>query len=269
MKNVPRSYLTKDMRWKLAEKLAKDRLPEINKTLKEVRPKDSFYSNYGKRILDILFSFLALIITFPINLVIGIVTFFDVGRPIFFKQNRIGKNGEAFEIIKFRNMNNNIDKNGDLLPASERVTKWGKVVRKTSLDELLNFWAVFKGDMSLIGPRPLPEEYVIRYNARHIHRLDVKPGLECPPRYKIDNKWNWQNQFENDVWYVENVSFFVDCLMCIKLIQYALDRKSSNMRSNATRGIFMGYSLEGVAIDLDGVPQNYIDEIYNSSEGQK
>ena len=116
--------------------------------------KNTFYTCFGKRLIDLFISGVALLVFFPINLFIGIVTMFDVGFPIFFKQKRIGKNGKPFTMIKFRNMTNKTDENGNLLRADLRVTKWGRFVRSTSLDELLNFINIFKGDMSIILPTP-------------------------------------------------------------------------------------------------------------------
>lgn len=265
---MDRCDLTKAQRWEIADRLAEDHLPEINAHCIPASVRDTFYARYIKRLIDIVVSFVALVVALPINLVIGIVTFFDVGRPLFFKQIRTGKNGKPFEIIKFRNMRNTYDERGELLPPAQRVTKWGRVVRKTSLDELLNFWSILKGDMSLIGPRPLPPEYAHRYHARHKARLAVRPGLECPPHERLDHVWTWQEQFDNDVWYVENVSFRTDCMMCVRLVQFALDHKSASARANVNkRGTFMGYDEAGHAINMDGVPQQYIDRI--SAEAQK
>lgn len=255
-----RENLTRAQRLEIAEWLAEDRLEEVNKTCKKVMIKETIYSKYVKRIIDIVLSLIALIITLPLNIVIGIITFFDVGRPLFFKQVRAGKNGEPFTLMKFRNMRNTKDENGDLLHASLRVTKFGKFVRKTSLDELLNFWSILKGDMSFIGPRPLVIEYLHRYNQRHYQRLAVRPGLECPPRNLENNSWAWQDQFENDVWYVENISFITDCKLLIQLVRFALDPKASGVRSSVTsKGSFMGYTIDGKAINLDEVPQSYVD----------
>lgn len=264
---MDRTELTKAMRWKLAGYLAEDRLYDINQNLEPVKVKDTVYTRYIKRLIDIVISLIICIITLPINLVIGIITFFDVGRPIFFKQDRVGRNGKIFHIIKFRNMRNTRDERGELLPPAQRVTKFGKFVRKTSLDELLNFWSILKGDMSLIGPRPLVPEYYHRYNDRHVNRLAVRPGLECPPRELTDHVWTWQEQFENDVWYVENVSFRTDCKMIFYLLRFTLDRKSANARAVADRGTFMGYDLDGEAINLDGVPQEYIDRVSAEMDG--
>lgn len=254
-----RANMTRDMRWKVADWLAEDRLPQINATTCEIYPEKGFYLCFGKRCFDIVISLIALIITCPVNLIIGVITFLDVGRPIFFRQKRSGYKGKDFELVKFRNMKNTRDSKGELLPASKRVTKWGKFVRKTSLDELLNFWSVLKGDMSIIGPRPLPPEYLKRYSKRHLSRLQVRPGLECPPRKLTGHRPTWQEQFENDIWYVEHVSFKTDFKMMIQLFRFALDRKSAKARAEVNdKGIFMGYSEYGIAINLEQVPQEYI-----------
>ena len=254
-----RDELTKPQRWALADKLAEDRLETINATLDDVHPSETLYARFGKRALDVVVSGAALIVTSPINLVALVITTFDVGRPIFFKQQRVGKDGELFTIIKFRNMTNETDENGELLPAKQRVTKFGKFMRKTSLDELLNFVSVLKGDMSIIGPRPLVPEYTHRYNKRHKMRLSVRPGLECPPRKLGSTVWTWQDQLDNDVWYVENLSFKTDCMMFVNLVKFALDRKSANARAVAGRGMFIGYDLDGTAINLEQVPQEYVE----------
>ena len=255
-----RDDLTKAMRWEIAEQLAEDRLEQINKSLDDVKVKDSFYTRHGKRLLDIILSLIAIIITLPINAVILIVTFLDVGRPIFFKQQRIGKEGKIFTIVKFRNMRNTTDDRGELLPAGQRVTKWGKFVRKISLDELLNFYNILKGDMSIIGPRPLPAEYLVRYNKRHIMRLAVRPGLECPPREFKQDIWTWQEHLDNDVWYVENVGLFVDIMQSIRLVRMVFNKKSAEKRAAVQVGTFMGYNLDGEAITLKDIPQEYIDQ---------
>lgn len=256
--------LTKAQRWELADYLAKTRLDEINKRVEEIEPASNIYSKYIKRLIDVIISLLVLIVTFPINITIFIITACTLGRPFFFRQERIGKDGKPFTIIKFRNMTNETDENGDLLPPEKRVTKCGKFLRKTSLDELLNFWSILKGNMSLIGPRPLVPEYTHRYNKRHKQRLAVRPGLECPPRELTDHVWTWQEQFENDVWYVENVSFLTDCKMVINLVRFALDKKSANARASAKRGTFFGYNTKGSAINLDGVPQEVVTMLFDN-----
>ena len=187
------------------------------------------------------------------------MTLKDVGRPILFEQERVGKDGRIFKLVKFRNMTNERDERGELLPPSQRVTRFGRLMRKTSLDELLNFLSVLKGDMSLIGPRPLVPEYTARYSKRHRMRLSVRPGLECPPRELSDHAWTWQEQFENDIWYVEHVSFRTDCKMMLNLVRFALDRKNSSARASAERGVFVGYDNLGNAISLEQLDQQYVD----------
>lgn len=266
MSHFDRLMLTKEQRWQVADLLAADRLSELNKQLDPVIVSQTLYARYGKRVLDIILSAVALIVTLPINVIVGIITYFDLGLPLFFKQERVGKDGKTFTIIKFRNMRNTRDERGELLPPSERVTKLGVFLRKTSIDELLNFWSVFKGDMSIIGPRPLVPEYVGRYNMRHRMRLSVRPGLECPPRELGASVWTWQEQFDNDVWYVEHLSFSTDCRMVLNLIKFATDKKSAQARATAQRGTFMGYDENGCAINLDGVPQEYIDRVGNAED---
>lgn len=247
----------------LARYIAEDNLAHANEISAPVDVKNTIYTRYVKRIFDIVLSGLALIITFPVNLIIGIITFFDVGRPIFFQQQRIGKDGKKFALVKFRNMTNDTDKYGNLLLPKERVTKWGKFVRKTSLDELLNFWSVFKGDMSLIGPRPLVCNYMERYSERHKMRHVVRPGLECPKISTMPlSGHKWQDQFENDIWYVEHISLLTDIKMIIGLIRLAFNQKETLSRGTAIRGAFMGYDEDGVAMNNSDIPEKYVERMY-------
>lgn len=203
-----------------------------------VQVSQTLYARYVKRLLDIIVSVVALVVTLPINIAIGIMTFFDVGKPIFFCQKRVGKNLKIFTIVKFRNMQNLYDENGILLPPDERVTKLGRFVRKTSLDELMNFWSILKGDMSLIGPRPLLQEYIPFYSERQLKRHLVRPGLECPSLIKRNHTRTWDEQFEDDIWYVEHVSFVTDCKMILALIKLVFDKQEVKRRSGALRGRF-------------------------------
>lgn len=253
--------LTQKERWQIADWIAEDNLPAVNDRQQEVPFQETFYTLYGKRALDILISSTALLVTLPVNAVVGIVTWFDVGRPVFFVQERVGRNRRSFYLVKFRNMKNTTDERGELLPAEQRVTAWGRFVRRTSIDELLNFWSIFKGDMSVIGPRPLPPQYTKRFSKRHRARFRVRAGLECPPRDPSAALRTWQDQFENDVWYVEHISLRTDILQCVNLVRYALNRKNAESRSIADKGDFMGYSPEGTAISLWEVPDHYIDRL--------
>lgn len=251
----------REFQWMVADILAKKRLEGINSNSDKVIPSSNFYTKYGKRALDIFFSAIVLIITLPINLVIAIITLIELGLPLFFKQERSGKNGNPFTIVKFRNMNNKKDADGNLLPGNLRVSKSGKFFRRTSLDELLNFWSILKGDMSLIGPRPLPPQYLHRYSDRHRARLSVRPGLECPPRDNVSKMRNWQDQFENDVWYVENLSFKNDFMLVINLIKFTFDRKNSKARASVARGSFIGYSENGIAISSNDLSDEFIKDL--------
>lgn len=241
-----------------ARKIREENLTYVNANSIPARPRESFYAKYGKRILDILLSATALIVLFPLNLVLGICTYFDVGRPIFFRQTRIGKNEKPFTLVKFRNMNNDRDANGDLLLAEQRVTRFGKLMRRTSLDELLNFWSIFKGDMSIIGPRPLPGGYLDRYSNRHKARLAVRPGLECPMFYTLDHVPSWGDRFENDIYYVEHISLALDIKMLWLLVKMVFDRKSRSVRAEGTSGSFMGYEKNGDVINSLMVPTQYV-----------
>lgn len=230
----------------LAQFLRERNLEKTNKKDQErpVNPADGIYIKYIKRILDLLVAIPAFIITLPFNILFGICTYIDVGSPVFYKQTRIGKGGTPFIMVKFRNMNNDRDENGNLLPAAQRVTKFGHIMRKYSFDELLNFWSVIKGDMSIIGPRPLPEFFVERMSERHKTRHLVKPGLECPVYIPDDTNLSpfyWK--FEKDVWYVENVSFVTDVKMLIELFKMTFDMRTRGRHADGLT-YFIGYDDE-------------------------
>ena len=256
VKEIPHAELFREV----AKVIAEDTLQYINEHDKKVEPRESFYTKYGKRFIDIVISFFALIFTLPINLIIGIGTLMDISIPLFFKKDRVGKDGKIFTLVKFRNMTNKKDKNGDLLPPSQRVTQFGKFVRKTSLDELLNFWSIFKGDMSLIGPRPLLVDYLDSYSERHMMRHAVRPGLECPILQIKKKELTWADQFENEVYYVENVSLLLDIKMVYGLVRMVFDKKATAVRGGAFRGSFMGYNRNGSSISSLKVPVEYYEK---------
>ncbi|MDO5423999.1 MAG: sugar transferase [Eubacteriales bacterium] len=199
---------------------------------------NTFYVKYVKRTFDIIISLSAVIVTLPINLVIGIITFFDLGRPIFFVHERPGLGERPFKMIKFRNMTNEVDENGKLLPASERITKMGKFFRQTSLDELLQFWLILQGKMSIIGPRPLLMSYLPRYDRRQHMRHAVRPGLECPLMHYSADGPSWEERLENDVWYVEHISFKTDVIMIIRLVKLVFNSNRTKVRSEKIDGEF-------------------------------
>lgn len=251
-------------RRKLRAVLRSHTLEYVNEHSKPVNPRVTFYSRVVKRVLDVILSGAALIVSLPINLIIGIITYFDVGFPLFFKQERVGKDGKTFMLVKFRNMTNETDANGELLPAPQRVTKWGNFVRKTSLDELLNFWSIFKGDMSIIGPRPLPIGYNESFSNRHWQRTAVRPGLECPPISRKTDTWTWTDQLENDIEYVESVSFKTDVAQFLRLIRLVFDRKQTGIRGAGLHSTLMGYLPDGTCIETTAYPLEaleYLEEI--------
>lgn len=246
-----------------------DNLEKVNKTSKLVKPRESLYLKYIKRIIDLVITVPVFIVVLPVNFVVGMITLFDVGLPVLFRQERTGKDGKHFYLIKFRNMTFSKDKNGNLLPPSERVTKFGTFVRKYSLDELLNFWNIIKGDMSLIGPRPLPAIFDERYSNRHRMRNAVRPGLECPCINVEEHVRFYQEQFENDIWYVENVSFIVDCKLFINLIKMVLNSKERGDHAKIGGGDFIGYNDDGEAFSMRRIPKKYEEqylEYLNSCE---
>lgn len=253
------SMLGKSHLLEVAAYLKADNLEKANRRERAFAPRDTLYTRYGKRILDAVLALIAVLLTLPVNLVIGIVTFFDVGRPIFFKQTRIGKDRRSFYIYKFRNMTNETDANGELLPPAERVTKWGRFVRRTSLDELLNFVSILKGDMSLIGPRPLIGTYTERLHNRHMMIYSVRPGLECPFHEKLDHPATWQDRLDNYTWYAENVSLIVDVKLILRMVEMVFSRKSTAARSEARHGAVLGYDEAGRVVDSNAVPKKYVD----------
>lgn len=232
----------------------------INSISKEVHPKSTLYTKVFKRILDIMISLPAIIVLLPFNAVFALCTLIDVGRPILYKQTRVGMNGKLFNMVKFRNMNNKTDTDGKLLPPNQRVTKFGRIMRKFSLDEILNFWSVLKGDMSIIGPRPTPVFIYDRMSKRHKYRTAVRPGLECPRVIFVENgeTYKYQRTYENDIWYVENVSFFLDVKMLLLLVKmvFSLKKRGKQAKGDGVT-YFIGYDEEGRAISLKNYREIY------------
>jgi len=163
-----------------------------------------------KRFFDIIVSSLLLLILSPILLLIYIVAKRKLGSPVFFVQQRPGQHGKAFKLIKFRSMREGKTKSGIDLPDAERMTKFGNALRNTSLDELPELWNVIKGEMSLVGPRPLLMEYLPLYSAQQRHRHDVKPGITGWAQINGRNAINWDEKFRLDLWYVEHQSLWLD-----------------------------------------------------------
>lgn len=174
------------------------------------------YKKYVKRILDILISLVGLIILSPVFLIVAILVKIKLGSPIFFKQERPGKDEKIFKLYKFRSMSDKKDENGKLLPDKERLTKFGKILRSTSLDELPELFNILKGDMSLIGPRPLAVCYLPYYNEKEKHRHDVRPGLTGLAQINGRNALNWEERFAYDIEYINNITFMNDMKIFFK-----------------------------------------------------
>ena len=180
------------------------------------------YAKYFKRMLDFILSLIALIILSPILLIVAILVRIKLGSPIIFKQQRPGKNGKIFTLYKFRTMTDNKDENGNLLPDSERLTKFGKLLRSTSLDELPELINILKGDMAIVGPRPLLVKYLPYYTKEEKHRHDVRPGLTGLAQICGRNNLDWNERFEMDLKYVNSVSFKEDLIIIFKTISSVL-----------------------------------------------
>lgn len=198
------------------------------------------YKNYIKRILDFLLSGIVLIILAIPLIIVGLLIKVQLGSPILFRQKRPGKNGKIFEIIKFRTMNNTKDENGNLLPDDLRLTKFGKFIRSTSIDELPELINILKGDMSIVGPRPLLVEYLDLYNEEQKHRHDVRPGLTGLAQVNGRNCITWEAKFKYDIEYVKNVTFINDCKIILKTIEKVLLREDINASENVTMEKFKG-----------------------------
>ncbi|MBU2494620.1 MAG: sugar transferase [Bacteroidetes bacterium] len=198
------------------------------------------YKNYLKRLFDLLISFFVFIITLPLLLVVIFSLFMANSGKVFFVQSRPGKDEKIFNIIKFKTMKENKDVDGNLLPDEKRLTTIGKLIRKLSIDELPQLLNVIKGDMSLIGPRPLLIEYLPLYNEKQKRRHEVKPGITGWAQVNGRNAISWKEKFDLDVWYVDNISFLVDIKIIILTIAKTLKREGINSQGMATAPKFNG-----------------------------
>ncbi len=200
----------------------------------------SIYRSTVKRIIDVIAASLGLIFLSPLLLLVSIAIYIFIGSPIFFIQDRVGKNGKIFKIIKFRTMTNETNKFGVLLVDSKRITKLGKFLRSTSLDELPELINVLKGDMSLVGPRPLLVEYIELYSDEEFRRHEVSPGITGLAQVKGRNLLNWEERFKLDVEYVDNLSFKKDIYILKETIFITLNRKGITDGSSVSMKKFKG-----------------------------
>jgi len=194
------------------------------------------------RIIDILLSLLALVAMAPMFLAIALSVKLFLGSPILFKQIRPGLNGKLFDLYKFRTMTDHRDGRGNILPDEKRISGIGKFLRKTSLDELPELWNVMKGDMSIVGPRPLLPQYLPRYTAEQARRHEVKPGLTGWAQINGRNAISWEEKFKLDVWYVDNCSIWLDLKIIAVTIEKVLSGEGITAPGEATMPEFMGTS---------------------------
>ena len=193
-----------------------------------------------KRLFDILVSLFVLILFSPLYLFLAYKVKNNLGSPVLFKQIRPGLHGKPFEMVKFRTMKDAVDGQGNPLPDAERLTPFGKMLRATSLDELPEFWNVLKGEMSLVGPRPLLMEYLPLYNERQAKRHEVKPGITGYAQVNGRNAISWEQKFELDTWYVENRSFCLDIKILFKTVWKVVAKDDINAVNDATMPKFEG-----------------------------
>lgn len=202
--------------------------------------KRGFYEKYIKRFQDFICALTAIIILSPVLFIIAVLVYFKFGTPILFKQKRPGINGEIFEIYKFRTMTNEVDDKGILLPDDVRLTAFGKKLRSTSLDELPELWNILKGDMSVVGPRPLLVEYLTIYNKKQARRHEVRPGITGLAQINGRNAISWTEKFSWDIKYIDNISFIGDWKIILKTIFFVLNKAGINSKGSATMEKFTG-----------------------------
>ncbi len=198
------------------------------------------YETCIKRPLDFILSLVALIILSPVLLFTAILVKIKLGSPVIFTQERPGKDEKVFKLYKFRSMSDARDENGELLPDEVRLTKFGKVLRSTSLDELPELYNILKGDMAVVGNRPLLVEYLPRYNEKQKHRHDVKPGLTSLSASKQRNLASWDEKFEDDVKYVEKITFWGDIKIILDTVAIVFKRKGISSKTSVTMEVFTG-----------------------------
>ncbi len=197
------------------------------------------YAKYIKRTLDLILSLMALIVLMPLMIIIGILVRINLGSPIIFKQKRPGKNEKIFTLYKFRTMTDKRDIDGNLLPDEYRLTKFGKFLRSTSLDELPELINIIKGDMAIVGPRPLLVEYLPYYTEEEKHRHDVRPGLTGLAQVNGRNAISWEEKLKYDTEYIKEISFYSDLKIIFKTIKKTIKREDILMGNEFVVGKFI------------------------------
>lgn len=199
-----------------------------------------FYAKIVKRPLDFFFALIALILLFPLLFIIAFLVRIKLSNPVIFRQERPGKNEKIFTLYKFRTMTNKKNKKGELFSDSKRLTKFGKFLRKTSLDELPEFYNILKGEMSFVGPRPLLVQYLPLYNKHQKRRHEVRPGLSGLAQVNGRNNISWEQRFELDVRYVDNITFIGDLKIIISTIVKVFKHEGINSQASETMEYFTG-----------------------------
>ena len=203
------------------------------------------YRKYIKRLLDFILSLFAIIILSPVLLIVALLVRIKLGSPVIFKQKRPGLNEKIFTLYKFRTMTDAKDERGNLLPDEIRLTKFGKLLRSTSLDELPELFNILKGDMAIVGPRPLLVRYLPLYNEHQKHRHDVRPGFTGYAQCNGRNAISWEEKFDLDVYYTKNLTLFMDIKIIIKTIKVVLFREGISSETSVTMEEFRGSSNGG------------------------
>ena len=198
-----------------------------------------------KRTFDIAASTSALVVLSPVLAITAYKVKKELGSPVLFRQTRPGLHGKPFEMIKFRTMKDALDKNGNVLPDSERLTEFGKKLRASSLDELPELWNVLKGDMSLVGPRPLLMEYLPLYSAEQAKRHNVRPGVTGYAQVNGRNSLSWEDKFKLDTWYVEHQSLWLDMKILLKTVKKVIIKDGISAEGEATMTKFTGTKFTG------------------------
>ncbi len=199
-----------------------------------------FYQRFAKRLMDFILSLIAIIVLSPVLIIIGVLVKVKLGSPVIFKQKRPGLNEKIFTMYKFRTMTDEKDENGELLPDSARLTKFGRILRSTSLDELPELFNILKGDMSFVGPRPLLVEYLPLYNEHQKRRHEVRPGLSGHAQVNGRNAISWEEKFNLDVEYVDSVSFIGDLKIIFLTIKKVFVREGISSDTAVTMEPFRG-----------------------------
>lgn len=213
---------------------------EKQKQNKIIPHQKGFYEKFIKRPQDILLSLMAMIVLSPVLLITAVLVRTKLGSPVIFKQKRPGLDEKVFTLYKFRTMTDAKDSDGNLLPDEVRLTKFGKLLRSTSLDELPELWNIFCGDIAVVGPRPLLVEYLSRYNEEQRRRHEVRPGLSGLAQVNGRNAISWEDKFKYDIQYVDHVTFLGDWKIIFQTILNVIKRDGINSETAATMEVFMG-----------------------------